>query len=459
MNVSLAEIAAAVGCPKVEHSPMVTSVVSDTRQVSAGALFVCIQGEHVDGHSFAAQAVAAGAVAVLAEKPVADVNAPVLLVPNSVAALGRIAAFWRKASKAQVVGITGTAGKTTVKEVLSQIVSACGATAKNELNLNNQIGMPTCMLRTTGQEAFWIFEAGISHEKDMDELGSVLRPDLALILNAGTGHIEGLGKMGVAWHKARLLCHLAPQGQALVCADYPDLAREAQKNFPAVRFFSARDAQAEFYAQPLGMNAAGQGEYSVRLGQQTFVVQTPFCGSYGAENVAAIAAAAYLLGIDVPHIQQGFARAHLPQQRFACHCIKGLTLIDDSYNANPLSMNRMLDAAKEKAGQQPLCLVLGEMRELGACAEQEHEALGRHVAALTPKAFFWKGGQVEAVQRGLTAGGYSGAVHRVHTAQEFLPLFVDTFLSKGVEGTVLFKGSHSNHLEEMVQVCMSWLEK
>lgn len=458
MILSLAEIAAALACPAPTACPTVRAVVSDTRLVEAGALFVCIRGEHVDGHDFAAQAEEAGAVAVLAEKPVAGVNVPVLLVPSSVAALGRLAGYWRSKSKAQVVGITGTAGKTTVKEVLSHIVAACGATAKNELNLNNQIGMPSCMLRTTGQEAFWIFEAGISHEHDMDELGSVLRPDLALILNAGAGHTEGLGKMGVAWHKARLLCHLAPQGQALVCADYPDLVREAKKNFPALRFFSAQDEKTEFYAHSLGINATGQGEYRVRLGQESFVVQTPFCGAYGAENVAAIAAAACVLGIDAEHIQQGFAHASLPQQRFACHSLHGWNIIDDSYNANPLSMKRMLDAAKEKAGQQALCLVLGEMRELGLCAEQEHEALGRHVAALAPALVLWKGGHAEAVQRGLRAGGYSGLVHVLHSAQDFSSVFGSYCAGAAAGGTLLFKGSRSNHLEEMVKACMALLE-
>ena len=110
-----------------------------------------------------------------------------------------------------MVGITGSAGKTTVKELLAHVLSRRGKTACNALNLNNQVGMPLCMLKTDGDEDFWVFEAGISHEGDMDELGAILKPDLALILNVGAAHTEGLGERGVAWHKSRLLAHLAPE--------------------------------------------------------------------------------------------------------------------------------------------------------------------------------------------------------------------------------------------------------
>ena len=233
MRVSIAEIGAALDIAAfAEKTGEVCGVVTDSRKAGPGSLFVCVPGERVDGHDFAAAAVERGAVALLAQRPLSVPDGggevPVFVVPDSVEGLGQLARWWRDRTSALVTGVTGTAGKTTVKEVLAQVLSVRGKTARNALNLNNQIGMPLSMLAADGDEAFWVMEAGISHEGDMEALGAILRPDLALILNVGAGHTAGLGKKGVAWHKTRLLASLAGGGRALVSADYPDLAREAR---------------------------------------------------------------------------------------------------------------------------------------------------------------------------------------------------------------------------------------
>lgn len=182
--------------------------------------------------------------------------------------------------------------------------------------------MPRAMLATDGQEDFWVLEAGISHAGDMDALGSVLRPDLGLVLNAGAGHTEGLGAKGVAWHKARLLHYLASGGLGLICADYPDLVREAGAYDADVRLFSATGRRADFAAAYLGpapLSGAAvadgaenpppiveQGLFRVRLEGVTFTLAAPFRGAYGAENVAAVAAAAHVLGLSMEEIAQAW---------------------------------------------------------------------------------------------------------------------------------------------------------
>ncbi|MDE7012256.1 MAG: UDP-N-acetylmuramoyl-tripeptide--D-alanyl-D-alanine ligase, partial [Mailhella sp.] len=190
----------------------------DNRLVQKNNLFVCIKGENNDGHNFAKDAVARGASAVLAEKNPFGENppVPVLLVENSVKALGLLACkarlrFGEDKTK-KVIGITGTAGKTSVKELIAHILSMEKDlsfneknVAKNPLNYNTQIGMPVSILNASGKEKYWVFELGISHAEDMDELGRILWPDMAVILNAATGHSEGLGDMGVAYYKAQLL--------------------------------------------------------------------------------------------------------------------------------------------------------------------------------------------------------------------------------------------------------------
>lgn len=461
MRLSHNEIAAHLGHAVLADDLWVTSVVTDSREVTPGALFVCVPGKRADGHDFAAQAREQGAVALLASRPLPDAGLPVLLVPDTVKALGRIAALWRGKTRAKVVAVTGTAGKTTLKETLAQVLSVRGSTARNALNHNNQIGMPCSVLAAKGDEDFWVMEAGISHEGDMDELAPVLRPDLAVILNAGVGHTEGLGKKGVAWHKARLLAHLAPHGLGLVSADYPDLAREARATGAALRFFSVAGKPVEYGAAYLGPAPTSQGAgatrglYRLRLNAETCEANTPFRSEYGAENSIAAAAAAHLLGLSPAEIAEGFARAALPPQRFSQSRVGAWELIDDTYNANPLSMRRMLEAAAEQACGRTFVTILGEMGELGEAADAMHEQLGELLATLKPDAVIWKGGHAQEMRAGLARGGYGGLCLSVNGVETFMAAW-NAFLrhskaDREQGGVLLFKGSRFNRLETLVQ--------
>lgn len=451
------------GAASPRGEALASCVVTDSREARPGALFVCVPGERVDGHDFAAGAVERGAAAVLASRPLPDVGVPVLLVEDTVRALGRLASLWRDRTRARVVCVTGTAGKTTLKEALAQVLSVRGKTARTAKNHNNQIGMPCAVLNTDGDEDFWVMEAGISHAGDMDELASVLRPDMGLILNVGPGHTEGLGRMGVAWHKARLLAYLAEGGCGLVSADYPELTREVAALGAKLHFFSAVDERAAYHAAWLkdesaggraGEGAPARGRYRLWLHGETCDVLAPFQGAYGAENSIAVAAAAHLLGLSTAEIAEGLASARLPLQRFN-RCRLGLwEVIDDTYNANPLSMRRMLDAAAGQARGRAFVPVLGEMGELGAVAEHMHEELGRHLAELAPAAVFWKGGQADAVCAGLKRGGYGGPWLTVDGPEAFMAAWKELarhgLLAKERGGLLLFKGSRFNRLETLL---------
>lgn len=464
MRMTLAEVQQACAArmtPPVEvHDCSITGASTDNRTVVAGDMFVCIAGERVDGHDFAAAAVQAGAVAVLSQRELPVLSVPVLRVDDTVRALGQIARAWRLRTTAKVVGVTGSAGKTTVKEVLAQVLSVHGSTACNALNLNNQIGLPVSILRTQGDEKFWVMEAGISKAHDMDELGSILCPDVALVLNVANAHTEGLGEKGVAWHKCTLLRHLTPEGQCLVSADYPELVREARNANSHVQFFSTAAKPVRYRAAYNGVTRTGAGQergaYRLWLDGTSVDVESPFCGSYGTENVIAIAAIAHLLGLSNAEIAQGFAAATLPQQRFQMRQIGPWCSINDTYNANPLSMKRMVEAAAEKAGKQPLICLLGAMGELGAEALPEHYALGEFLASVRPKAIFWHGAYFEQVQAGLAAQSYAGVCTAVHEPQEFLEQLAQCRMDGGV---VLFKGSRSNGLERYCQAFEAQQEK
>lgn len=457
MRMTLAEIQTACHAHVLGDAPVVVSgIATDNRLVQQGDLFVCIKGDNVDGHSFASAAIQAGAVAVLCQQGSAlsqqPCSVPLLVVDNTLHALGRIGHAWRKRTDAVVVGVTGSAGKTTVKEVLAQVLSVHGKTACNALNMNTQIGLPTSLSRADGDEKFWVMEVGISQAHDMEELGAILCPDVVLILNVANAHTEGLGEKGVAWHKSTLLRHLTPQGRGMVSADYSDLVREARQAHSQVQFFSTAGKPVRYRGAYKGIvhteDGQEKGAFRLWLDGASLDVETPFCGAYGTENTVAIAAIAHMLGLSMAEIVQGFASAHLPKQRFQIRTVGEWCSINDTYNANPLSMKRMLEAAAERAGNQPLLCLLGAMGELGAEAQYEHQALGEFLASLRPKAIFWYGAYYDEVCLGLKMQKYQGPCIAVHSPEDFLDKMQAYIVGGGV---LLFKGSRSNGLERYCQ--------
>ncbi len=456
---------------------LITAVCRDTSDVTSGALFVCIKGARVDGHDFAAKAVEAGAVGLLVTRILPDIQVPQWLVKDTVESLGTLANEWRKAFTGIVIAVTGSAGKTTVKEVLASIIQLSGKkVARNKLNFNNQVGMPLSILATTGEEDVWVLEAGISQPHDMDVLGAILQPDVALVLNVGAAHTEGLGKKGVAYHKSRLLKHLVPHsekkltcGRAFVSADYADLRKEAHALCEDVQYFSAASApEAVYSAAYVGRSGGiygGRGKYAVRKqldasgGAQRFEVFAPFYGSYGAENVAAIVAVCETIGLDVFSIQQGFMQATLPEQRFDVKTIGTWHIVDDSYNANPLSMKRMLTALVEMAkadNDTPCYAVLGAMGELGEAAEAEHENLGRELAHMGIQDIFWAGDYGKRVLQGLKDEKFTGSFVQIKNVANFTHHWEKLNLRPGY---VLCKGSRSNKLEELVTIIHIFAQK
>jgi UDP-N-acetylmuramoyl-tripeptide--D-alanyl-D-alanine ligase len=431
----------------------------DSRAVAPGDLFFCFRGSRADGHDFAPAAARAGACAIIAERdpfaghPMPEEAPPVFLVPGVGAALRRLAAWRRERVGARVVGLTGSAGKTTLKEVLAQVLAGHGRTERSLLNQNNGIGLPLNLLNASAEASFWVMEAGISRPGDMDELASILRPDIGLILNAGQAHLEGLGDKGAAHYKAKLFLHIREQGLGLYSLDYPDLEQAVlehrgilEERRVRLESFSAFSERADFRAVPEGL----PGRYRVFAGGLEYSLETPFRGEMGAENVAAVVAAASCLGLEPEEIRRGLCSAVLPERRFARVRCGNFLLLDDSYNANPLSARRMLEAAREMAAEEalPLILVMGGMEELGMEAESAHEELGRRMAGADPCLVFWKGGHEEAVRSGLGAGGYRGRLISVADARDFAAQFGALGPQNGL---VLFKASRAQHLEDLVE--------
>lgn len=449
MRLSIAEIASCLGVPGTRGDALAKGVSIDSRRTAPGDLFVCLPGERVDGHDYAKKAEEAGAVAVLASRCIPALGVPQLIVENTETALGRLAAHWRRLSRATVICLTGTAGKTTLKSALAAIMTEAGKTAFTEGNHNNQIGLPLTILNTDGDEDFWVLEAGISHAGDMEYLGEIARPDIAVILNCGPGHTAGLGARSVAWHKTRLLRYLAQAGRAIVSADYPELADEAKALGISPVLFSAQGRHARF---ELESQEAGHYVINMPGGREEFAAS--FTATFGGEIVTAAVATASVAGATPEQMRAGFGRIDPPGQRYAHIRLGNYLLIDDTYNANPLSMERNLESAKKEAKSLglPLIVVLGEMAELGEEAEECHRELGRKLAALNPATVFWKGKWAEELESALQGErtGMAGPNRfiRVQTPQQFLDAWQRHGSRMPDKGVVLFKGSRSNRMEE-----------
>jgi UDP-N-acetylmuramoyl-tripeptide--D-alanyl-D-alanine ligase len=454
MRLTLQEIGQAmhgVGDYDAHPDLAISRIQTDSRLVEPGDLFVCIPGERFDGHSFAREAVHKGAAGVVVERPLMDLHSevPMILVQNSIHALGHVAAECRRRFTGTVVAITGTAGKTTVKEFIASILSTGGEVGRNYKNWNNEIGVPQSILSFSGREDFWVLEAGVSNKGDMEILARMIRPDLAVITNVGAAHLEGLRDIhGVAREKMTLASFLQASGTLVVSADYPALAIPEEISMAVeVVTFSLGAGQARY---GLSQDEAAPGEELVLdLDGQTCAVHTDLFGAHNQENILAAAAAVHVLGFDCQAIQEGVRQACIPEHRSQVSRIGPYVLIDDSYNANPLSMHCALNSARDLAGDEPLILVLGEMKELGASSPSAHVELGRMAARTGAEILFFTGEHHEAVRKGFQDEAPGKTMLIADTVDEFRRQWKRGRVRKGV---ILVKGSRGVGLERYVSV-------
>jgi len=427
----------------------VNAVRTDSRAVTGGDLFVCIEGDRFDGHEFAEQAAQAGAAGIVTSK-IVQVDVPVFMVRDTTVALGQLAACHRSQCKAKLIAVTGTAGKTTVKELLAEVLSGSFPVAKNYRNFNNQIGLPLSMLKARPEQSVWVMELGISVVSDMAELGPIATPDVALITNVGPGHLQGLGDLeGVARAKASLLRYLQPGGVAIVSMDYPQLWNAARKIVAEPVGFSTTNESAPFFCRFIGPGQYGSGRFLLRTPKGEKEFDAPFCGEHFAENLAAVAAAAHTASLGPQDVVQGAARFSADTQRFCCRPAGSVMVIDDTYNANPLSMKRSVETARTIAEDRPLVLLLGDMLELGEESALRHHELGETLALIKPEAVFWKGEHIGDVR-----SAYPDVLPLPAPA-EFAENWKDMKLDDAV---VLLKGSRSMKMEEYTKALRAVLQ-
>jgi UDP-N-acetylmuramoyl-tripeptide--D-alanyl-D-alanine ligase len=426
-----------------------SAVSTDTRSIARGDLFVALRGEKFDGAKFVAQAVQAGAVAAVvnADSRIGNAPCPVLYVADTRLALGQLAAYWRRQFDIPLVAITGSNGKTTVKEMLAAILREAAVGEAGVLatrgNFNNDIGMPLTLLRMDAGHRYAVIEMGMNHPGEIDYLTRLAQPDVALINNATGAHLQGLGSVeGVARAKGEIFAGLKRDGIAVINADdaHAGLWRTLAAGHSVLDFAleHAAAVQGSWKAQGYG----GQLQARTPAGELRVLLQVP--GEHNARNALAAATAALALQVPLTTIVKGLEGfggvAGRLQRKQALH---GATLIDDTYNANPASMRAALEVLAQAQGKR--IFVLGDMGELGEGAAQFHREIGIAARELGIEQVLALG----ALSAGAVEEFGAGAKH-FGTAEELC-----TQLDKEMDAqtTVLVKGSRFMKMERIVQFC------
>ncbi len=440
------------GARSGSQDALFTSVSSDSRAIAPGDLFIALQGENFDGSEFVAGAAQSGAVAALvnaASYRGTEPPCPLLLVEDTRLALGRLAAQWREQFAIPLVAVTGSNGKTTVKEMLASILRAAAGSADAVLatqgNLNNDIGMPLTLLKLRTVHRYAVIEMGMNHPGEIDYLTRLARPDVAIVNNAGSAHLAGLGSVeAVARAKGEIFAGLPENGIAVINADdaHAPLWRKLAGTHAVIEFGMERHVAIHAQWQPQGHGA----HIEVRTPQGNFNANLQVPGVHNVRNALAATAAASALHIGLADIAAGLEKfsgvGGRLQRKAALH---GAVLIDDSYNANPASLHAALKVLAQAAGKK--ILVLGDMGELGAAAARLHGEIGAEARRLGVDELFALG---ELTAHTVHEFGM-GARH-FERIEELLAI-LDKSLD--ADSTVLVKGSRFMRMERVVRHCTS----
>lgn len=475
-KMTLANIAQAVG--GMLHTEMLpaglsadhteaSSVVHNSRQLEQGGIFIAMRGERVDGHSFINQVFEAGALGVICEEAPAQPKGAYILVENSFQALKDLAEYYRSQLDLKVVGITGSAGKTSTKEFVASVLSQRYRVLKTEKNYNNEVGLPLTVLQIREDCEITVLEMGISDFGEMHRLSKIAKPDVCLITNIGQCHLENLGtRDGILKAKSEIFDYMQEGGQICLNGDDDKLVtiREVRGSVPVFFGIGSDNAvYADNFENRGLIGSRAQIHMKAYAGQDesSFEAEIPLPGEHMLYNALAAAAVGRIFGLAAGQIQAGIRDVKAVDGRSHVIHTDRLTLIDDCYNANPVSVKAALDLLHmtelSDVSEDAACIhqtvrkvaVLGDMFELGA----EEAALHREVGAYAAKTQI----DVLVCVGSLCKHMYDGAVE-VHSVtschyfenKEAFEAQMETIIQDG--DLVLVKASHGMHFEELIQM-------
>lgn len=447
MKTRLSEFSTIVGGERRGDDVAFENLSIDTRSLKPGDLYLAIRGARFDGNEFVAQAKSAGACGAVVERWT-DCELPQVRVEDGRIALGRFSAAWRDRWTGRLVGITGSNGKTTVKEMIAAILEVAAPALKTQGNLNNDIGVPLMLLRLTDEYRFAAIEMGANHPGEIAYVAGLAKPDVAVISNAGAAHLEGFGSLdGVASAKGELIASLGPDGTAVLNADdrFFGRWREIAGSREVISFGFGPDAVVRADADSIRTGISDgkfRSSFDLLYQGDRYPLALSLAGNHNVTNALAAAAAAYALGFDIEQIRTGLSRVvPVPGRVEPANGIRGSLLINDAYNANPNSFRAALNVLRQLSGEH--WVALGAFGELGEASAELHAEIGRQAKAMGVARLFAVG--PNAVRAAESFG--EGALY----CQEHDQLIEQIRQQINENVVLLIKGSRSQHMERVVE--------
>jgi UDP-N-acetylmuramoyl-tripeptide--D-alanyl-D-alanine ligase len=437
-----------IGCDDSD----VSGVSTDSRSVSAGELFVPLNGTSFNGHNYLASVANHGVHVVLAEESwLLNHSLPDSLsgiaVNDTLRALGDLAAAYRQRYDVPLVGITGSNGKTTCKEMLATILEQIGPGLKTAGNLNNLIGVPQMLFRLRPEQSWAVLEMGMSEQGEIDRLAEIAAPQIGVVLNAFPAHLESMKSVeNVARAKGELLLRLPVGGCAVINADDPLIA--GQPSPEAVRRLTFGLANADIRASAIVSRGTRGQSFNLHIGDESRVVTLAAFGRHNIYNALAATAAAHALGIPTAIIANGLELFQPYDKRFNLEKTGGIMLIDDSYNANPASMGAALATLAELKGNQTAFVALGDMLELGGNEAELHRMAGVQAAQVADRLYLRGSLTANVAEGAISAGMPAETIIRGLSHEEIAA----DILNRAAEGDfVLLKGSRGMKMENIAE--------
>ncbi|MCE9610122.1 MAG: UDP-N-acetylmuramoyl-tripeptide--D-alanyl-D-alanine ligase [Chthoniobacter sp.] len=425
----------------------VTVVCTDTRALKAGDFFIALRGENFDAHTFVSEAARRGAVGAMVEQAPADVppEFAVVLVPDALAALQKLAANYRQSLPLQAVGLTGSNGKTSTKDLTMSVLAENFQVTGTEGNLNNHIGVPLTLLRARGGDQVGVFEVGMNHSGEIAPLAAMIAPDVAIITNVGTAHIEFMGtRDAIALEKGMLAEALPPSGTLILSAhdEYSPVIAARTKADVVL----AGIGQGEVFASELRAHFSGT-KFRLHADGHTVEAELSVPGEHMVRNALLAVAAGRVFGLSLEECATGLSKLRLTKGRLEQKVIRGIQILDDTYNANPDSVGAALRTLASMPAAGRRFAVLGRMGELGTEAERGHRQVGEVAAREHIDCLVSVGEEAGWIADEAWRGGVEKVV-RVASTDEATKALRE--LAKPGD-VVLVKGSRSAKMERVVE--------
>ncbi len=450
-SLTFKEAAAAVGS-ETRLGGSFNAVCTDTRKITNGCLFIAIKGENFDGHDFAAKAVESGAQAVIVEKD-CGLEERQIVVESTRQALLDLAGYYRSLFNIPVIGITGSVGKTTTKEMIHAVMSSKYNTLKNEGNLNNEIGVPLTLFRLEKTHEAAVIEMGMSNFEEIARMTKAVKPDVAVISNIGVSHIENLGsREGILRAKLEILGGMKADAPVILNAD-DDMLITVRPGAHPVIYYGIENEKSMFKALEITSKEA-ETELAVGFRGGSASVSLPYPGRHNVYNSLAAVAAGSLFGIEPSDALEALKNYVPAGMRQRINKKQGITFIEDCYNASPDSQAAALAVLGGMNAKRKIA-VIGDMLELGAVSREAHYGVGVKAAENGIDAVFTYGERSLETAKGARDGGVADV--RSFEDKQQLSAMLSEFLEEG--DAVLFKASRGMKLEDVIWSVYDALEK